>query len=228
MGPLTNEKEEKMTPYLFCSLAVVLGVRAQNVNNQQFGDNAPPSPDCVDRDPECAQFAWRGECESNPFYMNFMCPQSCQLESCANSDEEFLVNHIENSLNPEDPQHQVVLNRTRRWWPNRWPVAPRPDMSGRMIGGGRQKRQWQGFQRQQGPPQGFGQGFPQGFPQMMRPMIPPMNMMNSMPQTQFENGPRGFPGPPGPVGSIGPIGPRGVRGPRGVPGKQGDNGPPGP
>merc|ERR1712142_319309 len=232
MGPFTNEKEEKMTPYVLCILAYILGVTAQNGYDSEL-TNAAPSTDCIDRDPECAKFAWRGECESNPFYMNYMCPQSCQVDLCANSEEEFLVNHIEANLNPEDPQEQEILNRTRRWWPRPQPGPMRPQTSGRMIGGGsqtgsRQKRQWN-FQRQQGPPQGFP---PQAFQPQFRPMgmgnpmIPPM--MPMMPQVQIENGPRGFPGPPGSVGSIGPIGARGVRGPRGVPGKQGDNGPPGP
>merc|ERR1712142_384096 len=226
-----NEKEEKMPPYVLCFLVFVLGVRAQ-----EGYDNAAPSTDCIDRDPECAKFAWRGECESNPFYMNYMCPQSCQVELCADSEDQFLVNHIESNLNPEDPQEQEILNRTRRWW-NGYrpqPQAPmRPETSGRMIGGGsqagsRQKRQWGGFQRQQGPP-------PNAFPPrpMIPPMMPGMGMggmfgMNMPPQIQYDNGPRGFSGPPGPVGSIGPIGARGVRGPRGAPGEQGGNGPPGP
>ena len=54
--------------------------------------------DCIDRDPECAKFAWRGECESNPFYMNYMCPQSCQVELCANSGI-IAAQHIDNKKN---------------------------------------------------------------------------------------------------------------------------------
>merc|ERR1739838_643385 len=198
MGDLfADEKEEKMTPYAFCFIAFVLGVEAQN----GYINNETPSSDCIDSDPECPVFAWRGECERNPFYMNYVCQKSCQVEACSNSDDEFLVNHIESNLNPENPQEQEILNRTRRWWNYQpRPQPPQPQL-GRMIGGGseagsRQKRQgWGGFQRQQGPPQGFPSPFAA----------------------------QGFPGPPGPVGSIGPIGPRGVRGPRGIPGKQGDN-----
>jgi len=241
-----------MTPYIFCLLALVLGARAQNVNNPENSDDATPSQDCVDRDPECAVFAWRGECEGNPFYMNFMCPQSCQVEACATSDDEFLVNHIESSLNPEDPQHQIILNRTRRWWPNR-PMRVN-GVAGRMIGGGRQKRQWGGFQRQQGrqvgpPPPGSNNGDqgnqrpppgppinrpPMNRPPMrppmppMQPMLPPMPPMMMFPRIEFDIGPRGYLGPPGPEGDIGPMGARGPRGPRGVPGRQGDNGPKGP
>jgi len=248
-----------MPPYVLCFLVFVLGVRAQ-----EGYDNVAPSTDCIDRDPECAKFAWRGECESNPFYMNYMCPQSCQVELCADSEDQFLVNHIESNLNPEDPQEQEILNRTRRWW-NGYrpqPQAPmRPETSGRMIGGGsqagsRQKRQWGGFQRQQGrqvgpPPDqtagGPGPGVPpQGqrpgprppmnrppMPPMRPPMwgapqMPPMPMPPMFPRIEYDIGPRGYIGPPGPEGDIGPMGPRGPRGARGVPGRQGDNGPKGP
>jgi len=248
-----------MTPYVFCFLVFVLGVRAQNGFGSEFADNEAPSTDCIDRDPECAKFAWRGECESNPFYMNYMCPQSCQVELCANSEDQFLVNHIESNLNPEDPQEQVILNRTRRWWNFRpQPQGPlRPETSGRMIGGGsqagsRKKRQWGGFQRQQGrqvgpPPPGSndgGQGnqFPPSGPQRpgpgprpgmnrppMRPPMPPM-------QPMFPPMPPQMPPMPmfprieydiGPRGYIGPPGVEGDIGPMGPRGPRGARGVPG-
>ena len=57
--------------------------------------------DCVDRDPECAVFAWRGECEGNPFYMNFMCPQSCQVEACATSGD-FIADEVDRRMDGMD------------------------------------------------------------------------------------------------------------------------------
>jgi len=228
-----------MTPYAFCFLAFVLGVEAQN----GYYNNETPSSDCIDSDPECPVFAWRGECERNPFYMNYVCQKSCQVESCTNSDDEFLANHIESNLNPENPQEQEILNRTRRWWNYQpRPRQPQPQL-GRMIGGGRQV----------GPPPsgpndgGSGPQFPPPGPQRpppgpgrppmrppMRPPFPPMNPqppippMPMFPRIEYDIGPRGYLGPPGPEGDIGPMGARGPRGPRGVPGRQGDNGPKGP